>query len=782
MNTSQAKDQNELARQGALSGLVVLDLSTGRAGAIASMILSDLGARVLRAVSHTAPLFRDGGFVVWDRAKEAITLDLATEDGQSQLDRLIPGLDILIEDQPPSSPLQRLFDPDRLKSLNPHLISCSITAFGMKGPWRELPPDDDLVMARSGMLASQPGFRGSPIHLVHRIPSVAAALCACAGIGASLYQRQSTGRGRRVETSLLAGALFFQPKVSGEGMPRQMFQRHPQGTEPFYGIYECSDGRFINPACVTNPFTAVCAELLGLKDMVSQPRFNNGRVYTRDGEVTSREAEAELRAAIAAAFLKRSSTEWARALEAADIPYAIVGDEEEGMRHPQVAYNRATCNMDDPIHGALTQLGVLSDFQATPMRPQGPRAGKASEPPALPAVHFELAEGNAVASLPLSGIRVLEISNIVAGPAVGRMLVELGAEVIKLEPPTGDLSRGFPGRTFFDHVNFGKQGICIDARKDGGEQIIHCVAASCDALVANIRPGATERMGIGPDKFPDLVESHVTAYGWSGPFGKSPGLDPIAQALTGYHMAQRGDGNPPTCLNLMGPTDYACGILGAFNLVVGLYVYRRTGVAQRVVANLQNGGILLNSDWFTSFLDKPARPLADKGQHGLTAFHRLYQLEDGWIYLAADTARDQRAVLEWLGLPQDSSAWSGHPADSPTARAMADKLKKLRLAPTISALESMGIPAVEAAGRESHIFLEDPHARANDFVFKQPHPQWRTINALKNFICFPGAVSGEIAPVPALGEHTRKVLADSGCTQEEIEELLRKGVIVSPTR
>src|SRR5690606_33048206 len=114
-----------------LSGLVVLDVSTGGAGALASMILADMGARVLRAVSPAAALFRDGGFVVWDRGKTAIGLDITTPAGQQALDRLVPGVDVLIEDQPPSSPLQGLFDPQRLQLLNPHLISCSITAFGM---------------------------------------------------------------------------------------------------------------------------------------------------------------------------------------------------------------------------------------------------------------------------------------------------------------------------------------------------------------------------------------------------------------------------------------------------------------------------------------------------------------------------------------------------------------------------------------------------------------------------------------------------------------------------
>lgn len=237
------------------------------------------------------------------------------------------------------------------------------------------------------------------------------------------------------------------------------------------------------------------------------------------------------------------------------------------MLHPQVAHNQAICTFDDPVLGALTQLGVLSDFSRTPMKPHGARAAQVVAPPQLPPARFEQLSAEGEAQLPLSGLRVLEISNIVAGPAIGRVLGELGADVIKLEPPAGDLSRGFAGRTFFQHVNSNKRGICIDARQQGADEIVHRIVATCDAVVANVRPGATQRMGISPEKFPRLVESHVTAYGWDGPYGKSPGLAPIAQALTGFHLAQRGEGNPPTNLNLMAPTDYAGGILASGALV-----------------------------------------------------------------------------------------------------------------------------------------------------------------------------------------------------------------------
>jgi crotonobetainyl-CoA:carnitine CoA-transferase CaiB-like acyl-CoA transferase len=120
--------------------------------------------------------------------------------------RLIRSADVLIEDFPPSSRHQAVVRADWLSALNPRLVHCSITAYGTHGRLKDEPPIDDLVMARLGILATQPGFRPGPVHLVHPLPSAGAALLAAQGIAAALLAREKTGLGRTVETSLMAGA------------------------------------------------------------------------------------------------------------------------------------------------------------------------------------------------------------------------------------------------------------------------------------------------------------------------------------------------------------------------------------------------------------------------------------------------------------------------------------------------------------------------------------------------------------------------------------------------
>src|SRR6185436_5888042 len=286
-------------------------------------------ARVVRLVAPGTAHLREGGFIVWDRGKECATLDLdaalagleaspVPQPGTpaAELVRLVAGADVLVEDFAPSSPLQRLVEWRRLQYLNPRLVACSITAYGERGPWKDEPPIEDLVLARTGLLSGMPGFRPAPVHVVHPLPSVGAAHLAATGIAAALWARETTGRGRLVETSLMAGALLYQTKVTGERLDRHVFQTHPSGSAPFYSVYPCADGQWVQLGCVHIGFITTAAKLLGIGNLITEPRFNIGK-----GGATP-EADAELRAALTRVLQSKPYAEWAAAFEAADVPFA----------------------------------------------------------------------------------------------------------------------------------------------------------------------------------------------------------------------------------------------------------------------------------------------------------------------------------------------------------------------------------------------------------------------------------------------------------------------------
>jgi crotonobetainyl-CoA:carnitine CoA-transferase CaiB-like acyl-CoA transferase len=768
-----------------LDGITVLDLGTGAAAAFATMLLSDLGARVVRVTDPGVPLHRDGGFVVWDRGKECVALDLSSlnlgGDGEdTQLfRRLVAGADVLVEDFAPSSELQRLVDPGWLSATNGRLVSCSITAYGKRGPLKDEPPIEELVLARTGVMGGMPGFRPAPVHIVHPLPTVGAALFANLGIAAALLARETTGRGRTVETSLMAGALLYHPKVIGEKLARTVFQTHPSGSAPFYSVYECSDGEWIQLGCVHVGFMAICAGLLGIGEMIKEERFQDGR-----GGVTPEDDE-ELRAAIAKVIKTKPQAEWAALFEEADVPFGPCRMIDEGMKDPQINHNNMVVSLDDPVLGPVIQMGAPIMLSEMPGSARGPRPSAANNglPDGYPEPQPAAPAADGPDAPPLDGVRILEITNLIAGPTGGRLLADLGADVIKFEPPTGDLSRPI-GRTYFYNINFGKRSVSVNTRTDEGKQIAQKIAASADGLLANLRPHATERMGIGEAVNPNLIEAHLTGYGWTGPYSKRPGIDPLAQALMGMERAQGGPENPPVFPAQLAPTDFTNGAMGALGMILSLFARHRTGTVQRIDANLLNAAVVLSSAWFTKYDGQPVRPLADKAQYGLNPFHRLYRLSDGWIYVVARDDDERRALCAVAGQPDadlDAAepAAGQHPVDTDFAKGLAAAFADRTLNETLEALKSAGVPSIEAQKPDSEYFLDDPHSQANDMIMTRQHPIGGELRIAWNYIRFGNTRESAGRPTPLLGEHNAEVLRECGYDEASIESLAAQEVISS---
>ena len=777
---------------GALDGYRVLDLSTGAAGALAGRLLSDHGAEVLRVIDKDAPVFRDGGFVVWDRGKACTRLEFdavrAGADDDQAANRafveLVKGTDVLLEDFAPSSRHQDMVAKDWLRSLNPSLVDCSITAYGKAGPWKDEPPVDDLVLARTGVLGGLPGFRPAPVHLVHPLPSVAAGILAVLGLSAALFAREFDGHPRSVETSLMSGALLFHPKVVSDHVPPVVFQTHPSGSAPFYSVYECADGKWVQLGCVSQKFIDLAGEVMGITGTLAEERFGGGR------DPKTPEADAELRSVLTDVVGAREFADWAKAFETADVPFAEARWTEDSLDDPQVRHNEMCLDLEDPVLGPVRQMGVALKLTQTPGGVRGPRQASAplnTVPPtwrspresSLPAP-----SGDPVGLRPsLDGVRILEITNLIAGPTTGRLLAELGADVVKLEPPGGDMSRPI-GRTYFYSVNFNKRSVCVNTSTEQGKTVVQNIAAAADALVANLRPAATERMGIVPERCPNLVETHLTGYGWSGPYSKRPGIDPLAQAMMGLERAQGGKHNSPVFPAQLAPTDFTTGAVGALGTVLGLLVRKKTGVVQRAESNLLNGGILLTSEWFSAHAKRGERPLADRDQYGLNPFHRLYEVKDGWIYVAADETVQQRAMCDALALSPEEAVPVGegeHPNETTRAREFARQIADYGRADCLARLHAAGVPAAPAEKGDNEIFLYDLHAIEGQMVVERQHPTAGKLRVVWRYVsCAQGENSAGL-PTPLLGEHTAQVLDEVGMDREEVQRLFDEGILITET-
>ncbi|MEE8302852.1 MAG: CoA transferase, partial [Candidatus Tectomicrobia bacterium] len=518
-----------------------------------------------------------------------------------------------------------------------------------------------------------------------------------------------------------------------------------------------------------------------ITDVLEEPKFGRGRLPQ------TQEADLELREVVGNVIRTRPYDEWAKQFEASDVPFARARLTEESMDDPQVEANEMVVELQDPEVGPIAQMGVPIRFSETPGKVKGARALPGTEPGRLPEGLTEVASSagqqpsQAKFDPPLQGYRILEITNLIAGPTGGRLLADLGADVIKLEPLTGDISRPI-GRTYFFNVNANKRSISVDTRTPEGKEIVQKVAASSDALLANLRPHATERMGIGADVAPNLIETHLTGYGWTGPYARRPGIDPLAQALMGLQRAQGGPENPPVFPAQLAPTDYTTGAMGALGTILALFAKARTGVVQRVDTNLLNGGIVLSSEWFTRYQGKPTRRLADKGQYGLDPFHRLYKVNDGWIYVVAETEAERLDLCRALDhedlLRQHADSPPGHhPNDTPLAHALVRLFSVLSLQETLNCLQAASVPCAPAVAGDSEIFLNDPHAMANDMIATFQHPVVGNLRVAWQYVQFGNTKPTQGKSTPLLGEQTQEVLREVGFTDQAIAAFYNKGVV-----
>ncbi|MGE0699702.1 MAG: CoA transferase, partial [Hyphomicrobiaceae bacterium] len=580
-----------------------------------------------------------------------------------------------------------------------------------------------------------------------------------------------------------AGACLYMTKADGERIKRHVFQTHPAGSAPFYSLYECADGKWVQLGRVHENFIAIAARLFGLTALIAEPRMVSGRAPLTPAD------DEEMRAAVAAAVKKRPLAEWVGLFEEADVPFAPARLTEEGFDDPQVRHNRMVQVLDDPGVGSITQMGVPIEMTGTPGQIQGPRQASQGSPTASPLGDNSAAMAPATtdpATLdqdapPLAGVRILEITNLIAGPTAGRILADLGADMIKLEPPAGDISRPI-GRTYFYAINFNKRSLCVDTSTEHGRKVVQRIAAGCDVLLANLRPKATERMGIGPAINPRLIETHLTGYGFTGPYSKRPGIDPLAQAYMGMSRAQGGPENPPVFPAQLAPTDYTNGAMGAFGTIMALYVRKRTGQVQNVYGNLLSAGILLSSAWFTQYRGRPVRPLADKEQMGLGPFHRLFRLSDGWIYVVAESEAEQAGLCRVAGVVMPAGGSLApppgrHPNDTPFAAALAAALGPRTVSDTLAALVAAGVPCAEAPAGHAEIFLEHPYVAENGMVAVRDHPKGGRLRVQWRSVVFSDTAPTAGRTTPLLGEHTAEVMSEAGFTLSEVNALLSQGVV-----
>ncbi len=349
-----------------LANVRVIDVTYGIAGPLATQVLADQGAGIIR-VDAPGAVRRQPDDLVRLRGRRSITVDCAKAEGQALIERLAAAADVLISEPglDGRDPVER--DYAGLSEKNPRLIYCRITGYGDEGPLAGSWAHDHLVAARYGVY-DQAGWRDGPTYLTAPVPSLGAGLLAVQAIGSALYFRERTGKGQEVTTSLLAGALAFQPGMISASVDRPMvnpalFGRSPLGAAPFYSIYECGDGNWLHFGCLTAQFQQQAIQATGLETELTDLGF---------GTPQAMENRQRIIEAITARLKEKPYAAWAALFEEMDVPHAPAQWTEDLLDDPQVKHERMVISVLDPLAGPMDQMGPTVTFEAHPWQQPGP--------------------------------------------------------------------------------------------------------------------------------------------------------------------------------------------------------------------------------------------------------------------------------------------------------------------------------------------------------------------------------------------------------------------------
>ncbi|APD09009.1 MULTISPECIES: CaiB/BaiF CoA transferase family protein [Thermus] len=389
---------------------------------------------------------------------------------------------------------------------------------------------------------------------------------------------------------------------------------------------------------------------------------------------------------------------------------------------------------------------------------------------------------------PLSGIKVLDLSRVLAGPLCTLILADLGAEVVKVEPPWGDETRGWgppflQGESaYFLSVNRGKRSVALDLKHPEGQEAVRRLAREADVLVENFKTGDLARYGLDYAGLsainPRLVYLSLTGFGHTGPRAKEPGYDAALQGYTGI-MSVTGEPQGPPMKVGVAWIDVMTGMMGAIAVLAALWERERSGLGQHIDLSLFDVGLFALANLGQSYLltGKPPKRLGNA--HAQIVPYGAFPAEDGWLVLAVGNDEQFARLCQVLGLPELRERFPTN-RERVTHReevveALAQVLRTKPRAHWLKLFQAVGVPA--APVNDLAEAFQDPQAQARGAVWSLEHPLLGTLPTLANPLRFLSRTpASPPSPPPLLGEHTEAVLLEAGFTPEEVRRLVEKGI------
>jgi crotonobetainyl-CoA:carnitine CoA-transferase CaiB-like acyl-CoA transferase len=381
---------------------------------------------------------------------------------------------------------------------------------------------------------------------------------------------------------------------------------------------------------------------------------------------------------------------------------------------------------------------------------------------------------------PLKDIKILDLSMVVAGPFCTLILGDLGADVIKIEPPEGDVTRNLPGPerngipVGILNWNRSKRGMVLDLKRDGAAEVFLRMAEQADVVIQNVRPGVVDRLGVGYEavrkRNARIIYCSIAGYGFDGPYRDKPAYDPIIQGVAGVMTVQKTQGRPRAVKNIL--ADKVTAMTAAIQILAALQEPRETRGQHIEIAMIDAVAYYLMGDTAVRHTFLPHEP----GIPPVMSSAEPFKTADGYITIAPLTDKHWKAILDAVGHPE----WFEGP-EPRTERVKNAARKLIELFPSqkseywLERIEKADVPCGRV--NDFDTIWEDPQYKFNETFYEYEHPAAGRVRAVRP----PGRLSGKKPDLwrhaPALGEHTDEVLADFGFKQGEIADLHARAIV-----
>ncbi|MFP2769768.1 CoA transferase [Oceanisphaera sp. KMM 10153] len=822
------KQENKLP----LSGVRVVDFGQQIAGPAVAMILADLGATVVHIDPPAGPQWDHPANAVLNRNKSCLRLDLKTAFGLEQAFSLIDQADVVIENFRPGVMKKLGVDFEQLRTTRPELITLSLPGFASNDQLRrEWKATEAVVAATSGaftdmgfnrvLMGLNPSFSPLPLG------SAYATTLAASSVVMALLAREKTGRGDTIEVPIAAALMegLSYNSIVIEGMPERYktmreeeierrkatcqpmdvsYEELQEYLDPFYRTYECADGRMFYVVCPSHRNHAKrCLQALGLYDQL----VADGLPDVEDLYLPIAEWKGEtsigvyplpkkwadiISARMKEVFLTKTSTEWGRVFGEGQIPGAPHRTTREWVNDEHTNASGLIVEVEDPEFGLMKQPGPVTWLEESAEQMLSPRPRKK--------VSFEqaLTELSAMARQEvvtrprgkdvkpadqegwLDGLKVLDLTNVIAGPHSTAFLGRFGADVIKLDPVT-PFYDPLIGTLFSFQTGMGKQSALVDITSPEGKEAFHRLVRSVDMVVINAPERQMKPLGLDHDSLqainPGVLFCRLDCLGGPrrGPKTDYIGYDDIIQANSGI-MSRFGGPQTPEEHAHLGTLDVNCGFAGGLGMVVALYHRLKTGAVSRArtslsaITNLAQVSFAFDYQGRGPFCEPSGREVL--GNHALSHF---YQTGDGWVFLDAGPSElDTLAGVEGLAgikAAENTAAFLTATFRTATSDYWVDVLH----AADIAAARPLSIEEL----REAYSRAADGQVGSGSYAFSvyDNHPSGHRVTQIDHYSIRPTeAAVVALTPTEQFGHSTRVVLADVGYSEEEIDTMLSKRI------